>query len=69
MFKRNINALAEGMLMDKQLRILWFAVLVFGIASTWLAWRYLPLTILEALLDPIAVGYMIVKTIEYYRKR
>ena len=69
MFIRNINALVEGMLEDKQLRILWFGILVFGIVSTWLAWKYLPLTFFEALLDPLAVGYMLFKTIEHYRKK
>ena len=69
MFMNNINNLIKGMLEDKQLRIIWFAVLIFGIASTWLAWQMLPLTIFEAILDPIAVGFMIVKTIEYYRHK
>lgn len=69
MFMNNINNLIKGMLEDKQLRIIWFAVLIFGIASTILAWQWLPLTLFEAILDPIAVGFMIVKTIEYYRHK
>ena len=66
---KNINTLINHMLDDKQWRAIWFAVLIFGIASTWLAWQMLPLTIFEAILDPIAVGFMIVKTIEYYRHK
>lgn len=64
-----INEFADLMLEDKTLRQMWFAVMIFGIASTLLAWVMLPLTIFEALLDPIFVGWQVYRTIKYYKNK
>lgn len=66
---KTINEFADEMLKDSTTRSMWFAVLIFGIASTVLAWSMLPLTILEAALDPIFVIWQIYRTIKYYKNK
>ena len=43
-------------------RMLWYGLVVFGIASTVLAWHLLPWAWFEALLDPVIVIWMIYET-------
>ena len=64
-----LNDFADAMLEDSNARVMWFAVMIFGVASTVLAIAMWPLTILEALLDPIFVGWMTVRTIRYYKNK
>lgn len=47
----------------KENRWMWYGLILFGIASTFLAWQFMPYAIFEAILDPVIVALMVYETI------
>lgn len=47
----------------------WWAILIFTFAAVWLSWSMLPLSVFEAILDPIILVLEIRYTIKKLRNR
>ena len=47
----------------------WWAILIFTFASVWMSWIMLPLSVFEAVLDPIILVLEIRYTIKKLRNR